>query len=78
MTILQNTDECPNLFGHDITSFTDKKDIMPTNGCTKLFVGIISCEKQDSRFTDIFDTKVDLNPPSGYSPQNKAQTKMKL
>lgn len=35
---------------------------MPANGCTKPFAGIISFEKQDSRSTDIFDTKVDLNP----------------
>ena len=29
----------------------------------KAICGHKSCEKQDSRSTDIFDTKVDLNPP---------------
>ncbi len=51
-----------NLFGNDNTTNCYQKDIMPTNGFVQPFVGIISCEKQDLRFTDIFDTKVDLNP----------------
>ena len=33
--------ECQkNLFGNDLTSYCDQKDIMPTKGCTKPFVGI--------------------------------------
>ena len=36
---------------------------MPANGCAKPFVGIISFEKQKSPSVDIFDTKMDLNPP---------------
>ena len=39
--------ECrKNLFGNDVTSFTDKKDIVPANGCTKLFVGINLAENR--------------------------------
>jgi len=36
----RNSNGDSNLFGHDVTSYCDQKDIMPTNGCTKLFVGI--------------------------------------
>ena len=33
--------ECrKNLFGNDVTTNIDKKDIMPTNGSAKPFVGI--------------------------------------
>ena len=42
---------------------TDKKDIMPTNGCAKPFVGINLAKKQDCPSVDIFDTKMDSNSP---------------
>ena len=40
MLLFGNPNGGSNLFGNLLTSFTDKKDIMPTNGCTKPFVGI--------------------------------------
>ena len=41
----------------------DKKDIMPTNGGAKPFVGINLAENLESSSVDIFDTKKDLNLP---------------
>ena len=40
-----------------------KKDVMPTNGCIKPFVGINFVKKQSLRSAKNFDTKVDLNYP---------------
>ncbi len=59
--------ECrKNLFRQRITSFTDKKDIMPTNGCAKPFVGIISFEKQDCGSVDFFEGKWIRTLPKKY------------
>lgn len=42
----RNLKQVKNLFGNDITSYCNQKDIMPTNGVTKPFVGINLAENR--------------------------------
>lgn len=45
-----------NLFGHNVTTNIDKKDIMPTNGSAKPFVGI-NLAKNRIHGPQIFSTR---------------------